>query len=83
MCFQCKQTFYRKKIKEMLLRFELTSSVLRVLRLVDCSTAADRDNKQLYATLAVNLSSDSQLYFRISEGLNGVPLKSVISKILA
>ena len=56
----------------MLLRFELRSSVLRVLRLVHCTTAADRENTQYFIAtnrLAVNLSSDNQLYFRISGGI--------------
>ena len=48
LCFQCKQTFYRKKIKDMLLRFEPTSSDLRVLRLAHCNIAADRDNTQFH-----------------------------------
>ena len=47
--FSANKLFIGKKKEKMLLRFELTSSVLRAMRLVHCTTAADRDDKQLHS----------------------------------
>ena len=67
--FSVQTNFLYEKNKDMLLRFELTSSVLRVLRFVHALQRPIETIRNFIARLAVNLSSDNRLHFRISGGI--------------